>query len=211
MQDRAARHPGGADTTLEGPSARPPHGAARCQHPRQPCPKRAPSCCHSWRSGQSTSNPLESITLDPVRRTSESGALYHGRHLAPLAGDHGLRVPVGAGRTCVRARAVARSRSLPRLVELRVHRRRRVDQRGRSARPDAEGLLLGRDQEPPWNCGGGPGYVDVAPRRPPAHVRQPAAAREPQGEEADLAPAPPAGVPAEDIHAVPGSPRLPVT
>ena len=138
------------------------------------------------------------------------GALQHGRHITSLAGDHRLRVPVGAGRARVRPRPAPRSRPLPRVVELRVHRRRRVDQRGRPARADAQGLLPGRNQESPRNRGGRPGYVDVAPRRPRAHGRQPAVARESQGEEADIAPAPPAGVPAENIHALPGGPRLPV-
>ena len=44
-----------------------------------------------------------------------SGGLHHACHLAPLAGDHGLRVPVGAGRAHVRARQPARSRPLPRV------------------------------------------------------------------------------------------------
>ena len=111
----------------------------------------------------------------------------------------GLRFPLGARRARVRPRPAARPRPLPRLVELRVHRRRRLDQRGRSARADAQGLLPGGDQEPSGNRGGRPGNVDVAARgrRPPAHGRQPAAAREPQGEEADRAPAAPAGAAAE--------------
>ena len=136
----------------------------------------------------------------------------HGPDLTALAGGHGLGVPLGTRRARVRARAAAGSRPLPRVIELRVQRRRWVDQRGRPARAYVQGLLLGRDQEPPWNRGRRSGNVDVAARgrRSSAHGRQPAAAREPQGEEAHRAPAPPGGVPPEGVYALPGGLRLPV-
>ena len=144
------------------------------------------------------------------RPTSAAGALRHGSNLAALAGDHGLGVPLGARGPRVRGGPAARSRPVPRVGEHRVHRRRRLDQRGRPARAVAEVVLPRRDQEPPRNRGGRPGHVDLAARRAPADGRQPAAARESQGEEADLPPASTAGATEEGGESVPGSPRVPV-
>ena len=159
---------------------------------------------------RSASKSFRIRTTDATEPISASGARHHGFHLAALERVHGLGVSVGAGGACVRARRAARSRAISRLVELRVHCRRRVDQRDRPARSDVKGLLSRRDQEPSRSRGRRPGNLDVAPRWPKPHGGQPAAAREPQGEEADLASAPPAGAAEKGPQPLPRSARLPV-
>src|ERR1700733_11380375 len=128
----------------------------------------------------------------------------------PLATDHTVRVPVGAGGSRLPQAPPARPRALSRMGKLRVPPRRRAF-RGRCARGRPQGTVPCRDQELAWTNRWGRRHLALDPPglNHREYPRQPLPTGQPQGEAPEVVARSPESVPQRD-GPVRDTPRVPI-